>query len=67
MANKIPDDVVYAQLCWRCARATSGLLCPWVRDGSPVDGWRAEPTYIKSNDNFEHSYAIRECPLFIKE
>lgn len=67
MANKVPDEVVWAQLCWHCACATNGNLCSWARDGTPVEGWRAEPTYIKSNDGFEHSYAVRECPLFVKE
>lgn len=67
MANKIPDEIVFAQPCWKCKRSTSGNLCPWVRNGTPVPGWKATPTYIKSNDGFEYSYMIHECPLFIKE
>ena len=67
MANKVPDEIVYAQPCWKCSKATDGRQCPWVWNGTPVPDWKAIPTYIKSNDGFEHSYAILECPLFDKE
>lgn len=67
MAKKVPEDIVFAQLCWKCKRSTNVNMCPWVRNGTPVPGWKATPTYIKSNDGFEESYAIRECPLFVKE
>lgn len=55
------------QPCWKCAKATNGLLCPWVMDGSPVKGWTAEKTQIWQGDNFIYSYKIKSCPLFEKD
>ena len=54
-------------LCWLCANATDGNLCPWVKDFTPVEGWEAEPRKIFSNNVTIQSYNITKCPLFRKD
>lgn len=53
-------------LCWECKWAT-GLdgVCPWAKDGTPVDGWKAKKTKIKSATELRtNSFKVIECPLF---
>ena len=55
------------QLCWKCARATNGNLCPWVKNFIPVPGWEAEPTTIYTTSHQGDaidSYRITKCPLY---
>lgn len=62
------------QLCWTCAKATNGELCPWVKDYTPVPNWTAEPvthylyTDPKSKKEFyEDTYSISKCPLYLND
>ena len=50
-------------LCWRCAKACGE--CSWS-DGSftPVDGWAAIPTKIRTESEPIDSFLIEKCPLF---
>lgn len=51
------------QLCWDCKKAING--CNWSRCGRPVDGWTAEPTFVKlSTQQKVPSYKIMKCPEF---
>ncbi|MBO5909353.1 MAG: hypothetical protein J6Q67_06230 [Clostridia bacterium] len=54
-------------LCWTCANATNGNLCPWVKNFTPVEGWVAEPKKIFFNNVTIDSYYITECPLYRKD
>lgn len=53
-------------LCWGCEKA--GGKCSWSKDFTPVEGWKAEPTKIKSDnhskDRFCDSFDVYECPEF---
>ena len=51
-------------ICWDCANATNGNLCPWVKDYTPVEGWDAIPKRIKFNDIITDSYIVMACPNF---
>lgn len=51
-------------ICWDCANATNGNLCPWVKDYTPVEGWDAIPKRIKFNDAITDSYIVIACPNF---
>ena len=54
------------QLCWDCKKAING--CNWSRKGEPVDGWVAEPTFVKlSTSQLVPSYRISQCPEFEQE
>ena len=61
MSNQI------ATLCWSCARATGH--CSWS-DGSftPVPGWKAIKTVIRSDPNKKQnamdSFLVLDCPLY---
>lgn len=62
--------------CWGCANAVpdpaSGAGCSWSADGEPVDGWDAEPVYIRNvtranGTDYRYrtpSYRIRSCPAY---
>ena len=60
------------QLCWTCARACDGNLCPWA-NGIPRDDWTA--TFKKKNTfKDEHgvqqtidTYDIHECPAYVND
>ena len=47
-------------LCWDCKNCTNPEVCPWVRDYTPVPGWKAKPNILRDYD----SYLVIECPLF---
>ena len=47
-------------LCWDCKNCTSPDVCPWVRDFTPVPGWKAKLNSFREYD----SYLVIECPLF---
>lgn len=47
------------QLCWDCRKASTNG-CSWSRKLVPVEGWTATPSE-------RGSYAITECPEFIKD
>lgn len=53
-------------LCWECKNATGGGDCPWVNDFTPVEGWTATPTKIKTYYGYDNSFNVRKCPLFIE-
>lgn len=49
--------------CWTCKNACNGG-CSWSRDFIPVDGWKAEKTFIPGNGEFAESYNIIDCPEY---
>jgi len=50
-------------ICWDCRNATG--KCSWSKDFTPVAGWVAEPTVIRSNYGTGiQSYIVKRCPLF---
>lgn len=52
------------QLCWDCQRALPLRGCPWADNFQPVEGWTATPKVLTGN---VHTFAIRECPLFLAD
>ena len=59
-------------LCWDCANATGG--CSWAdhHDHTPVDGWDAVETQIRSHSpssigQTTTSYIVLDCPEFIRD
>ena len=50
-------------LCWDCENCTKPNVCSWVRDFTPVDGWRAKKTRLGGAYPMD-SYLVIECPLF---
>lgn len=56
------------QICFDCKKAVGG--CSWSKKFEPVEGWVAEPTFIKqygrqeSALNVTQSYRIISCPQF---
>lgn len=51
------------QLCWTCQNACGG--CSWSASLTPVEGWTATPSTIKSAKSKEvPTYHIDECPLY---
>ena len=62
-------------LCVSCDHADKGMLsrCPWAAEFRPVKGWNAIKTQrsvdedhkVKGKD-FDVSYCVIECPLYIK-
>lgn len=53
-----------SQLCWDCQRALPLRGCPWADNFQPVEGWTATPKVLTGN---VHTFAIRECPLFLPD
>lgn len=53
-----------SQLCWDCQRALPLRGCPWADNFQPVEGWTATPKVLTGN---VHTFAIRECPLFLAD
>lgn len=47
-------------LCFKCGNCVDG--CSWSRTFTPVDGWKAEPNYINSDE--AESYHVIECPQY---
>ena len=47
-------------LCFKCGNCVDG--CSWSRTFTPVDGWKAEPNYINSDE--AESYHVVECPQY---
>lgn len=56
-----------ATICWDCANAVEPEICQWVGSGSPVPGWEAERTHIRSNTVMPDSYRVTSCPLFERD
>ena len=52
-----------SSICFNCGRSTDPDSCPWVRDFTPVKGWKAEPTVVGNVYRFS-SYRVDYCPLF---
>ncbi len=55
-------------LCWCCAKAVNGG-CSWSNKFEPVDGWRAEPSTVRSNITGTPRVAtwlVIECPEFVE-
>lgn len=53
------------QLCWECKNSTGG--CSWSRSLQPVEGWYAEPSFIKdsaSDIGGFNTYKVIGCPQF---
>ena len=64
--NKTPNnkpDFHPESLCFRCGNCLDG--CSWSRSFVPVEGWRAEPNYINSDE--AESYHVIECPLYVPD
>lgn len=53
-----------SQLCWDCQRALPLRGCPWADNFQPVEGWTATLKVLTGN---VHTFAIRECPLFLAD
>lgn len=53
------------QPCWTCKNACGG--CSWSREFKPVEGWTAEPNYLKSNGVWADTYKIISCPQYEKD
>ena len=51
-------------LCWDCRNCTKPEICPWVRDYTPVPGWEARKTEIRT---LGESYLVIDCPLFKRD
>lgn len=51
-------------LCWSCANATNSAKCCWVRDFTPVEGWKAIKRKICLYKLPEDTYQVIECPNF---
>lgn len=54
-------------LCWDCRNATNPWVCPWVRNGTPVKGWAANQTVIKTGKVITDTFKVLECPLFKRD
>jgi hypothetical protein len=50
--------------CWTCRNACGG--CSWSRDFQPVEGWKAEETYLAANRGHEESYHVYDCPAYVR-
>lgn len=70
-AKKAKDQT----LCWDCANASKSGKCPWFTNYTPVDGWWARETIIKTHttkDDVDYfyetpSYCVIMCPLFERD
>lgn len=74
--TKHNNGVGDCSLCWDCANATLPHKCPWVGDGTPIDGWWARKTKLKfkggdgsggSYVRMVDSYNVIVCPLFERD
>ena len=57
------------QLCWDCKNACANSCC-WMRDYTPVPGWKAQVVARKKSDQGQYlgkSYFIVKCPNFVKD
>ena len=54
-------------LCWNCRNATNPDVCPWVRDFTPVKGWKAESNMVGRKPYIYESFLVKECPLFKRD
>ena len=52
-------------ICWDCMNANG--RCSWSQRLEPVKGWTAEPTIIRYAGKIDSSYAVKACPMFIKD
>ena len=52
-------------LCWMCRRPGTGT-CSWDKSLTPVEGWTATSTKLRSCREGEDigSYQVEACPLF---
>lgn len=55
-------DKTGSTLCSSCGNACG--RCSWSQNGSPVEGWTAEPTEIWMGSRFTPSFAVTKCPLY---
>ncbi len=49
-------------LCWTCKNACGG--CSWSQSFTPVEGWDAKETVLKSSEGEVQSFFVNSCPLF---
>ena len=49
-------------LCWDCKKNAG--RCSWSKNFTPIKGWKAIPTKIKSDAKETDSYDVYECPEF---
>lgn len=57
------------QLCWDCKNACANSCC-WMRDYTPVPGWKAQVVARKKSDQGAYlgqSFFIKSCPNFVKD
>ena len=55
----------HSTLCWDCEKAGGG--CSWSKSFTPVEGWTAIPTKVRSDSlSIRHidSFDVYECPEF---
>ena len=65
---EVAKKVFEPTLCWDCANATNGEVCPWANDFTPVPGWEAEKTYLMQDSLSPYeSYHVKKCPLFCRD
>ena len=55
-------------ICWSCKNACG--KCSWSSNFTPIDGWVAKPTKIKTDyatDGSIISYIVLDCPQYNKD
>lgn len=52
------------QACWSCSNYA---VCKWSLNAEPIDGWKAEPTLIRSKETIVPSCKIEYCPEYVQE
>lgn len=48
-------------ICWEC----KNYSCPWIKEGKPVKGWKAEKTKIHNLEKDTDSFSVKSCPEFL--
>ncbi len=48
-------------LCWQC----KNYSCPWIKEGRPVKGWKADKAIIHNREKDTASFCVKKCPEFI--
>lgn len=52
-------------ICWSCANATNGNKCKWVKNFTPIEGWKAIKKNIAYSNGDGETYEIRYCPNYV--
>lgn len=53
-------------LCWRCQNAVPSEThgCSWSEDFLPIDGWRADHSFMRDKGMIVDTYTVYDCPQF---